>query len=333
MLDILKRYKASNTPEKITHHFAKSIKIKHPYTETILAYEAGVAFFEEHLFTFDKIYQYLSYIIIEGKHNHNDIMMKIKHHGHTIESIYMIKTPRETIRIRCDLSYDGTQFKGFQRQNHKNTVQNELESVLKHLYQQIITIHPASRTDTSVHALHQVVHFDCPNTLTPLKLKTLLNDMLPNTIHVISAKQVPAVFHARYDTISKTYQYHFHHYRDPFKANYSVYREGFNLNELNNTLQPFIGTHDFASFAKSEDKKTLRTIYNAVAVSQDKHTIIEITGNGFLRHMVRMIIGKVLHDLNHQNKTIKRALDNPSADTPKLLAPPEGLYLAKIHYQ
>ncbi len=332
MLETIQAIIDSQDATKLSEYFSQNILIKHPHKENLLDYNTGKRLFEKETFDLIKAYTYLSYIIIEASFASEKVLMKVKHNALKIQNIYIASVQDHMMRVRCDISYDGSNYLGFQRQPHKKTIQNEVESVLKHIYKSAITIHPASRTDAGVHAKHQVFHFDCPKTLVPLKIKSLLNKMLPESIHVFAVKEVPCVFHSRYDTLSKTYQYKFHHYKDPFKSQYSVYHESFDLVALNMRLTHFIGNHDFANFAKSENKNTTRTIYNAVGVSDEKTTIIELRGNGFLRHMVRMIVGHVLNSLKSNIDTIPSALKNPHQQIPKYLAPAEGLYLAKIDY-
>lgn len=273
---------------------------------------------------------YLSFYIATTEDNH---MIKIKTKGNTITSLYIVINPPQT-RYLFNLAYDGTNYQGFQRQPNKKTIQGDIESVLHHLMKVPVTIHPASRTDTHVHAHDQYFHVDLELPFTTDKLHTLMNDMLDQDIVVKSIVSVPYVFHARYDVIEKTYTYHLHHSKDPFKSKYSTYHENIRINQMKTVMNPLIGTHDFKHFSKKHTKEnSIRTIKDITIYNTHDKTIIEITGTGFLRHMIRMIVGQALHDHDYNTNTLQYALNNPRAHVQSFSAPACGLHLDKISYK
>lgn len=276
---------------------------------------------------------YLSYELVEAESNQTPLIGKIKYQDKKIVSV-VLESINNVSRYRVDLSYDGTNYKGFQKQPHNTTIQDTLEKCLTHLCQETILIHPASRTDAHVHALHQVIHFDTSSSISKETLIKQLNYMLPRDVRAISIENVPQVFHARYDTIKKTYQYILTKETNPLKAHYTHYIHDFNKEKALSILNTVIGTHDFKNFSKSQENiNTTRTIQQVKIIEQPSKYIIEITGDGFLRHMVRMLIGHLLYELTHQKNTFKEALNNPLKAHRKYLAPPQALYLKTIAYK
>ncbi len=247
------------------------------------------------------------------------------------ERVNLLKQPKNTERWRLKVAYDGTLFDGFQRQKKAGrTVQGELESALSHLHPEKITLHPASRTDKGVHASAQYIHFDTTKAHPSEDYPTLINRLLPRDIRVLEALKVPNVFHARYDVQEKTYRYrlaasvplqHVHHV---FETDHP------SLDVLNERLAVFVGSHDFANFAKLKGAHTtLKTITQAKAILDNHEVIIEIRGKGFVRYMVRMMVGAVL---KYDVKTIAHALKHPQEAIGKHLVPAHGLTLHDIDY-
>ncbi len=264
-----------------------------------------------------------------------NLCMKIKPTDNKVEKIYIRHVPKGLRRIRMDFSYDGSHYDGFQRQKGSiPSVQKSIENCLGHILQEKTVIVSAGRTDKGVHALHQVVHFDTFSPIPADKLKTLLLKMLPEDIVPSAVVDVPPVFHARYDVIKKTYLYRIIHENDPFKAHYAhLHKDPIDIDKLTALLDKLRGTHDFIGFSKiSPGKPTVRTITDISAYQHDKETRIEIESSGFLRHMVRIIVGNALKDLNQGTDTIDAALKSPSKDNVKYIAPSNGLYLKSIYY-
>ncbi len=275
---------------------------------------------------------YLSYFITDGYYRDTAIYAKIKLSDQAIESL-VVENQRVQRRYRIDLSYDGSNYQGFQKQPHKQTVQDTLENCLKHLCQEPIQTHPASRTDAKVHAYHQVVHFDTCSPLKADKLMEQLEFMLPKDIKILNIETVPQLFHARYDTLKKTYHYYLSKQANPFLANYAVFVADFDVEKASSMLKTIEGEHDFKWFSKASNKNnTTRFIHKAKIIEEETKLIIEITGEGFLRHMVRMIVGHLFYELKTNQGSFYKALNEPNTTHKKYLAPPQALYLKAIDY-
>lgn len=317
--------------QELSDYIDDEVLLKYPYKDILKGKIAVQQFLED---TYgDKpliITAYLSYLIATTKDNH---MIKIKTKDNRISSLYIEINPTQT-RYLFNVAYDGTNYQGFQRQPQKKTVQGDIESVLHHLMKTQVTIHPASRTDTHVHAHDQYFHADLSLPFSTNKLCVLMNSMLDQDIVIKSIETVPYVFHARYDVIEKTYTYHLHHIKDPFKSKYSTYHESIRKNHLQTLMNPLIGTHDFKRFSKKHIKdNSIRTIKHIHVYGTDDETIIEIRGTGFLRHMVRMIIGQALHDHDYNTHTLNAALENPKLHIQSFSVPACGLHLDTITYK
>jgi len=291
-------------------------------TEKLLTY---------HTYHFDQIVPYESLNIVRLS---KQLFMKVKTKNNAISKIYLREVPEGQKRLRIDFSYDGSHYYGLQRQPTKQpTIQKEIEKVLKHILQHDLTAIFAGRTDKGVHALHQVAHCDSTSPIPTKTILQLMNKMLPNDIHIHTVSEVPPVFHARYDCLRKTYLYILSHEKKPFDAHYTHIVDAVNIDRLKALLNQLKGTHDFIGFSKlSPGKPTIRTIDAIDVKSFNQQTHIELTSKGFLRHMVRIIVGNALKDLFQETSTIKDALSNPSKNNIKYMAPPQGLYLKKLQY-
>ncbi|MFW6318568.1 MAG: tRNA pseudouridine(38-40) synthase TruA [Bacillota bacterium] len=321
----------SSTIQELFNYIDENALLKYPNHE-IIEGKSSVQQFLQEIYK-DKpliVKAYLSYFIATTEDNH---MIKIKTDEKTISTIYIEINPPHT-RYLFNIAYDGTHYQGFQRQPNKKTVQGAIESVLHHLMKNHITIHPASRTDAHVHAHDQYFHADLNLLFSTEKLHTLMNRMLDQDIVIKSIEAVPYVFHARYDVIEKTYTYHLHHTKDPFKSKYSTYHENIKINRLVDVMQPLVGTHDFKHFSKKHTKEnSIRTIKQINVYGNADDTIIEITGTGFLRHMVRMIVGQALHDHDYNTSTLFKAISHRKTHIQSFSVPASGLHLDKINYK
>ncbi|WAA09401.1 tRNA pseudouridine(38-40) synthase TruA [Fervidibacillus albus] len=244
-------------------------------------------------------------------------------------------------RIKCIVAYDGTNFLGYQIQNQGRTVQGELEKVLKRMHKgERVPVYASGRTDTHVHALGQVIHFDSPLDLRLENWQKALNAQLPEDISILHVEFVPETFHARYSSIGKEYHYRvlLKKERDPFLRNYSYhFPYDVDVKAMRAGMYHFLGTHDFTSFssAKSTVENRVRTINRFDVIEMEDELQFQIRGNGFLYNMVRIIIGTVLEvgtgkrDPNEIEKILERK-DRASAGK---TAPGCGLYLYKVFYE
>lgn len=203
-------------------------------------------------------------------------------------------------RFKLVIQYDGTLFSGFQIQPEKRTIQGELERVLTFLVGEKVKIYASGRTDTGVSAFAQVCHFDTEKQLDTKKLEVSLNGLLPDDIAVISVEKTDMNFDSRFTAKRKTYQFRFYvsRYELPLLEKQAVRINHYaNLEKMNESAKYLIGTYDFSSFVASKSGKTdfVRTIYDAKIVPVgDGIYAFEITGNGFLYNMVRIIFGTLL---------------------------------------
>ncbi len=262
----------------------------------------------------------------------NGDIMKVKTADGRIRRFYLRKDP-PLRRLRLDFAYNGTLFHGIQRQTDKRTVQGVLENILAHITNNPVTLKVAGRTDKGVHALAQTVHFDTSSPMDAAKMFTILQRMVPTDIRPLKMEEVPPVFHARYDALAKTYRYTLCHTKDPFSAHQSLFHPRIDNAALQGIIAKCLGTHDFRGFANlAPDGEPVKTLHAVEVYSEGDKTHIEITGTGFLRHMMRIIVGNALRDITKGTNLVEEALENPERDDTKFMAPAAGLALKKVHY-
>ncbi len=249
--------------------------------------------------------------------------------------------------LKLTIAFDGTNFSGWQRQLNAPTIQGELEIVLSTITNASVTLHGAGRTDAGVHALAMVAHFETGSVISIEKLQDGANSMLPIAIRILKIEAVAADFHARFSSISKTYFYTIEtgKIQSPITRLYAVHiPQKLAISPMRQCLSCIIGSHDFASFeaAGSRDKSILtgrgsiRTLHHASLTETDRNRLqLELKGDGFLRHMVRNIVGTVL-DVGKGRKTVQEFLEILAAkDRSKAsaTAPAHGLFLKEILYK
>lgn len=242
------------------------------------------------------------------------------------------------MRYKAIVMYDGTMFHGFQYQNDLRTVQEEIEKVLKIVTKKDTKIYPAGRTDTGVHALGQVFHFDYDVKMEEWQIKNALNSRLPKDIYIKNIDIVNDDFHARYQALKKTYQYVINlNEFNPLNKNYCYYyKYKLDIEKMIKASKLFVGEHDFKTFTKNHKiENTVRTIYNIEFDVQDKVIKINITGNGFLHNMVRIIVAMLIEVGNNRitEEQLLIALNNKNRKFAPKLAPANGLYLVSVEYK
>ena len=249
--------------------------------------------------------------------------------------------PLKKKRIFLEISYDGTEFFGWQLQPDNITVQETIEKTLFNLYDnKHIRLTGSSRTDTGVHALGFAACFDAPEKpAIPLdKVKLVLNARLPNSIKIRKIKEVPEDFHARYDAKGKAYTYVFNRGdASPFAANHSwKIQNSINIEKIAEAVKYIEGTHDFSSFACAGTKvqSNVRTIYRVDIQEFGQYLCITFIGNGFLYKMIRSIIGtleRIGFNKIHPSE-MKTILEAKNRDVAAQTAPGCGLFLMKVFY-
>ena len=245
------------------------------------------------------------------------------------------------MRYFMTFSYDGSKFSGYQKQPRKTTVQGEIEKALKEISKEDISISASGRTDAGVHALNQKAHFDLKMDITPDKLRSALNSKIPNTIYIKDIEVVSEVFHARYNVKAKEYIYKINMGEyDPIEKDYVLqYNKKLDVVAIERALKYIEGTHDFKSFTKADDEHEdyVRTIVQTNLIRDLKsvnYITISILGTGFMRYMVRNIVGTLLEIGEGKLKSediieIMEAKDRRKAG---ITAKPEGLYLKNVFY-
>lgn len=236
-----------------------------------------------------------------------------------------------------NFSYDGTNYYGYAKQVDKITIQEELETKLSKILNSETKIYASGRTDKKVHAIEQVADFQTTKELDCNKLKIQLNKILNKDIHINYVKEVLDNFSSRFSVKKKTYIYIINHAEPtPFLRNYEFFENRIDISKIQECLNLFKGKHNFQNFTskESDEDNFIRTIYDfKVLVRKDKY-IFKITGDGFMKYMVRKIIG-VLIEIGKGNLTIdyiKQNLDTNLRDIVTYTAEPQGLYLFKIYY-
>lgn len=242
--------------------------------------------------------------------------------------------------IRLTVSYDGTNYHGFQRQRPPVTaVQNILEEKLEVVFGDSIELAASGRTDAGVHAYGQVVNFFTDGRIPVERVPIAVNSLLPDDIVVLEAAEAGADFSARHSARSKTYIYRIQRgtLPNPFTRNYA-WHVGYplDLKAMEEALECIRGTHDFTSFRASggAPMSPVRTVYRAELVEKGEMLEVIIHGNGFLYHMVRNIIGTLVNVGQGRIspagfREILEARDRQKASP---TAPPQGLYLYSVEY-
>ena len=245
-------------------------------------------------------------------------------------------------RIRITVSYDGTEYHGWQVQPGVATIQRALEDALFEIEGRVVHVDGSGRTDAGVHALGQVAAFTLTNPIPLPNLKKAMNRLLPRDIRVLETEHAPDGFHPRYDACAKTYEYRLLRAEvcPPFDRRY-VYHYPFPLDEVRmmQTARLLEGEHDFSAFAAADPtddlgRSKVRRIFSSCLVRQEDRLVYRVRGTGFLKHMVRNIIG-VLLEAGKGNVTEAgmQARLQPGCKIPAgPSAPSRGLFLVSVEY-
>lgn len=245
-------------------------------------------------------------------------------------------------RIRITVAYDGTEFYGWQVQPALPTIQGTLEKVVSGIEDRPVHVAGSGRTDAGVHALAQVAAFSIENPIPCENLRKAMNRLLPHSIRVRAVEEVPPEFNPRYDAKAKTYEYRI--FREeiclPFERRY-VHHHPYPLNEdaMIRAAGLLEGEHDFAAFAAADERDELglskvRRIFSSRLTREGERLIYRVRGSGFLKHMVRNIVG-VLIDTGKGNVTddgMLQRLEPGCTVAVGPTAPAQGLFLISVEY-
>ncbi len=241
-------------------------------------------------------------------------------------------------RYLATMSYIGTNYNGYQKQPQCQTIQSTVEEALSKIMNSEVTIYASGRTDAGVHAHGQTFHFDSEKDYELSKLRYSINCLLPKDIHVISIVKVEDDFHARLSAIAKKYVYRIHQGEsDPFLKDtaYQLSKD-LDMQRMQEAIPFFLGEHNFQNFtSKEEDERGFtRTIYAFRIEKENNEITITIIGNGFMRYMVRMIVGALVAiGMGKESlEFVWRNLKSPKRQTISYKAPAQGLYLERVYY-
>ena len=241
------------------------------------------------------------------------------------------------MRYKIEFSYDGSNYFGYQKQPNKPSIQNELEKALTKINgNKKVSVHSSGRTDAGVHALGQCAHFDMDTDKTNERLKNSLNKILPDDIYIKTLESVDESFDARFSVKKKEYIYKINigEY-DPLNRNYVYqYNRLIDLKRLQEGLDMFVGTYDFKAFTKGNYLTTVRTIFKATYTIDNNIVTISLIGNGFLRYMVRNIVGTLIEytEGKYSLGQLKEIIESKDRTKAGKCAAPEGLYLKQVIY-
>mgnify|MGYP001172515771 CR=1 FL=1 len=244
------------------------------------------------------------------------------------------------MNIKLTIEYDGTAYHGWQRQKNARTVQETIESAIAVMVKEPVRLIGSGRTDAGVHALGQVANFNCQADIPPEAFVAGLNSLLPDDIVIRSCEVVNDQFHSQYDAKLKTYQYRILNRPIPSAIcrQYAWFiPRPLNLEAMRQAAEYLIGTHDFSAFeaAGSPRSHSHRTVHDARVFAKPTDIIcFEITANGFLRFMVRNIVG-TLAEVGTEKISpdgFKQILATKNRDFASATAPPHGLFLVRVDY-
>ena len=245
--------------------------------------------------------------------------------------------------LKLTIEYDGTDFCGYQTQGQgERTVQSVLAQAIETITQQDVTLAAAGRTDTGVHALGQVVSFQTSARVPTERLAIALNSILPRDVSVADAEDAPEGFHARFSARRRTYLYQLwtRRTRSALWGRYSLHvRRPLDVSAMREAGEALVGSHDFAAFAKSGGDPGPTTVRDLQSLDirrkSDDRIIVRVSANGFLRSMVRNIVGTLLEvgvgDLPVDAVAAILAAGDRTGN-PCAPAAPHGLCLLRVDY-
>lgn len=244
------------------------------------------------------------------------------------------------MRYRLDLSYDGSEYAGWQIQPNGMSIQQTVEEALAAVVQEKSKLHASGRTDQGVHARLQVAHFDLNQDLRINVIPRALNAVLPDDIRVLAFRKVPNTFHARRSVRLKEYRYFIHNSTvlPPFHRRYrTLIRKPLDIRAMQAAADCLVGTHDFAAFSANADRiveSTVRTLSILRVRKRGPEVVIIAAADGFLYRMVRSLSGFLLRvgEGALAPSCAKEVLESCVRTAVVPTAPPQGLFLWNVHY-
>lgn len=241
--------------------------------------------------------------------------------------------------LRLDLCYDGTKYKGWQRLSTNDlTIQSKLETALSRILAEPIEVIGSGRTDAGTHAKYQVANFHCESQMSCDEILSQLRRYLPEDIGIYSCRNVSERFHARLNAKTKTYVYRIWNSEAPcvFERKFVyIYTQTLDLERMRQASSYFLGTHDFSAFCanKNMKKSTVRHIESFEIIESQDEIRFSVTGNGFLHHMVRIMVGTLLEvGRGEREPESIKALFGQKREQAGALVPSCGLCLMEVTY-
>ena len=248
---------------------------------------------------------------------------------------------REVPHFKLTISYDGTAFVGWQRQASGTSIQELLEDAFALLEGQPVAVTGAGRTDAGVHALAQAAHVSLQRIIDAATVVRALNNHLPPAVRVLAAVEVPAIFHARFDAAAKRYRYRIWNQPvlSPFERTFTWHIPGpiLDVEAMAAAAARLEGRHDFAAFqtAGAETHTSHRVLFSSRISAERPLITYDVRGDGFLRHMVRSIVGTLVEvgRGRHPPEWITEVLMSKDRARGGRTAPAAGLFLVGVEYQ
>ncbi|MGI6151716.1 MAG: tRNA pseudouridine(38-40) synthase TruA [Christensenellales bacterium] len=241
-------------------------------------------------------------------------------------------------RIRLTIEYDGTNYAGWQRQDNGVTIQELIENNIQKVTGERVTLHGSGRTDSGVHALAQVAHFDTNARMPAEKFSYALNTGLPQDIRVTDSREVSLDFHSRFSAKKKHYRYIINNaaHASALYRNIELHvHRPLDVSAMAEAAKALVGTHDFSAFKAVECKlNAVRTIYRSEISTDGDRITYDIVGNGFLYNMVRIIVGTLIEigKGKLEAKDMRRILESRDRMQAGPTAPAKGLTLVCVDY-
>ena len=241
--------------------------------------------------------------------------------------------------IKLTIEYDGKKFNGWQKQPDKPNIQGEIENAIKEITGEEVELYASGRTDAGVHSLGQIANFKTESKIEISKLPVAINSKLKKSIVIKKAEEVEENFHSRYNAKGKKYKYIINN----SLTGSAIYRDleyhmpvKLDTEKMKEAIKYFEGEHDFKAFRSSgtSNKNSVRTIHKAEIKEEGDRIIIELTGNGFLYNMVRIIAGTIV-DVGLgkiEPKTIPEIISSKDRTKAGKTLPAHGLYLVEVYY-